>query len=198
MTVAKQPLCRAGASGDGSKRRWNLERLAHCRTVLLIKIRRLLLQLRRLNCGLCPQGEGAGCAARHENIRHARLPHGGHRGPGREPHSWASICMRPTTLSWVWMSRTGSYMRSVFGTICRLFSPAWPPIESGFEALPSNPPTIGTGWLTICLMEASDVVHLAHTVALPRYRGLKHSDDTDDARYFTKELALDGESGSRL
>lgn len=45
-------------------------------------------------------------------------------------------------------------------------------------------------WLVDGLMEAGYVVHLAHTGALPQYRGLKPSDDTDDARWLAHLLRL--------
>jgi transposase len=45
-------------------------------------------------------------------------------------------------------------------------------------------------WLVDGLMDAGYVVHLAHPGALPQYRGLKHTDDLDDARWLAHLLRL--------
>lgn len=46
-------------------------------------------------------------------------------------------------------------------------------------------------WLVDGLQEAGFVVHLANTVAIKRYEGLKHSGDETDARYLAHLLRLD-------
>jgi len=45
-------------------------------------------------------------------------------------------------------------------------------------------------WLVDGLMEHGYVVHLANTVAIQQYDGLKHSDDESDARWLAKLLQL--------
>ena len=45
-------------------------------------------------------------------------------------------------------------------------------------------------WLVDGLMEAGYRVHLAHALALPQYRGLKHADDQHDAQWLAHLLRL--------